>query len=198
MSSCQYRKSHCDEETAVRSFYHHNGISYTGKMTSLSWIRALSVLPSILSFENSTISLSHVDYYIIVILRQFCAENIKAINLQKIQKNGGNKYDPKRYQTLSVLSSYKAGGPFSFRSNMFSSLCTMLLIIFHDAASFSSASEFAPSTLETYKYLSDDFDFQNLQYFAEMSRRTLELSQENRFKSLSEPLIISMTSGGCL
>ena len=74
----------------------------------------------------------------------------------------------------------------------------MLLIIFHDAASFSSASEFAPSTLETYKYLSDDFDFQNLQYFAEMSRRTLELSQENRFKSLSEPLIIAMTSGGCL
>ena len=63
---------------------------------------------------------------------------------------------------------------------------------------FSSASEFEPSTLETYKYLSNDFDFQTLQYFAEMSRRTLELSQENRLKSLSEPLIISMTCGGCL
>ena len=43
MPSYQYRKSHCGDKTAVRSSYFHNGISYTGKMTSLYWIRALEV-----------------------------------------------------------------------------------------------------------------------------------------------------------
>ena len=43
MSSYQYRKSHCGDKTIVRSSYLHNGISYTGKMTSLYWIRALAV-----------------------------------------------------------------------------------------------------------------------------------------------------------
>ena len=41
MSSYQYRKSHCGDKTVVRSSYLHNAISYTGKMTSLYWIRAL-------------------------------------------------------------------------------------------------------------------------------------------------------------
>ena len=36
---CQYRKSHCGDKTVVRSSYLHNGISYTGKMSSLYWIR---------------------------------------------------------------------------------------------------------------------------------------------------------------
>ena len=36
----QYRKSHCGDKTVVRSSYLHNGISYTGKITSLYWIRA--------------------------------------------------------------------------------------------------------------------------------------------------------------
>ena len=38
MSSCQYWRSHCGDKTVVRSSYLHNGISYTGKMTSLHWI----------------------------------------------------------------------------------------------------------------------------------------------------------------
>ena len=38
-SSCQYRKSHCGDKTILRPFYLHNGISYTGKMTSLYWIK---------------------------------------------------------------------------------------------------------------------------------------------------------------
>ena len=42
MSSYQYRKSHCGDKTVVRSSYLHNGISYTGKMSSLYWIRALT------------------------------------------------------------------------------------------------------------------------------------------------------------
>ena len=41
MLSYQYRKSHCGDKTVVRSSYLHNGISYTGKMSSLYWIGAL-------------------------------------------------------------------------------------------------------------------------------------------------------------
>ena len=40
MSSYQYRKSHCGYKTLLRPSYLHNGISYTGKTTSLYWIRA--------------------------------------------------------------------------------------------------------------------------------------------------------------
>ena len=39
MSSYQYRKSHCGDKTVIRSSYLHNGNSYTGKTTSLYWIR---------------------------------------------------------------------------------------------------------------------------------------------------------------
>ena len=41
MASYQYRKSHCGDKTILRPSYLHNGISYTGKKTSLYWIRAL-------------------------------------------------------------------------------------------------------------------------------------------------------------
>ena len=40
MSSNRYRKSHCGDKTILRPSYLHNGTSYTGKMTSLYWIRA--------------------------------------------------------------------------------------------------------------------------------------------------------------
>ena len=56
MSSYQYRKSHCDDKTVVRSFYLHNGISYTGKMSSLYWIR-----PWVLRVLN-TFSLVRLHY----------------------------------------------------------------------------------------------------------------------------------------
>ena len=47
ISSYLYRKSHCGEKTVVRSSYLHNGISYTGKITSSYWIRAQNYhLPS--------------------------------------------------------------------------------------------------------------------------------------------------------
>ena len=38
---CQYRKSHFGDESILRPYNLQNGISYTGKMTSLYWIRAL-------------------------------------------------------------------------------------------------------------------------------------------------------------
>ena len=39
MSSYQYRKSHCGCKTILWPSYLHNDISYTGKTTSLYWIR---------------------------------------------------------------------------------------------------------------------------------------------------------------
>ena len=41
MSSYRYMKSHCWDKTVVRSSYLHNGVSFTGKMSSSYWIRAL-------------------------------------------------------------------------------------------------------------------------------------------------------------
>ena len=40
MSSYQYRKYHFGDQTILRPSYLHNGISYTGSMTSLYWIMA--------------------------------------------------------------------------------------------------------------------------------------------------------------
>ena len=40
-TSYQYRKSHCGDKTILRPSYLHSGISCTGKMVSLYWIRAL-------------------------------------------------------------------------------------------------------------------------------------------------------------
>ena len=40
MSSYQYRKSHCGDKTVERSFYLHNGISYTGKTIYFYWVGA--------------------------------------------------------------------------------------------------------------------------------------------------------------
>ena len=41
MTFYEYRKSHCGDETVVRSSYLNNGITYTDKMTFLYWTRAL-------------------------------------------------------------------------------------------------------------------------------------------------------------
>ena len=43
MSSYQNRKSHCGDKTILRPSHLHNGIFYTGKMSSLYWIGALSL-----------------------------------------------------------------------------------------------------------------------------------------------------------
>ena len=41
MPPYQYKKSHCGDKTILHPSYLHNEISYTGKMTSVYWIRAL-------------------------------------------------------------------------------------------------------------------------------------------------------------
>ena len=43
-ASYQHRKSHCGDKTILRPSYLQNGISYTGKMTSLYWIRAQDII----------------------------------------------------------------------------------------------------------------------------------------------------------
>ena len=48
--SYQYRNSHCGDKTIVRSSYLHNGISYTGNMTSLYWIRTLVIWITLLPY----------------------------------------------------------------------------------------------------------------------------------------------------
>ena len=44
MKSYQYRKSHCGDKTILRPSYLHNGISYTGKMSSLYWMAPQTIL----------------------------------------------------------------------------------------------------------------------------------------------------------
>ena len=46
MTSYQYRKSHRGDKTILRPSYLHNGVSYTGKTTSLYWIGALYISSS--------------------------------------------------------------------------------------------------------------------------------------------------------
>ena len=81
MSSYQYRKSHCGDKTVVRSSYLHNGISYTGKMSSLYWIRALAVVSFRYEyFENKKLQNNCFD------------ENHTQPNFSKFQAYASNQY----------------------------------------------------------------------------------------------------------
>ena len=53
MSSYQHRKSHCGDKTVVRSSYLHNGISYTGKVSSSYWIGAQNWLVTFQQCRNT-------------------------------------------------------------------------------------------------------------------------------------------------
>ena len=66
MSSYQYRKSHCGDKTVIISSYLHNGISYTGKMTSLYWIRTLVTIECrvlIYDISNSFLPHWHIENF---------------------------------------------------------------------------------------------------------------------------------------
>ena len=60
MLSYQYRKSHCGDKTILRPSYLHNVFSYTGKMTSLYWIGALTP-----SAATSSLSSHYIDCKIV-------------------------------------------------------------------------------------------------------------------------------------
>ena len=59
MLSYQYRKSHCGDKTILRRSYLHNGISYTGEVTSIYRIRALVTIrcPRVTIFSPCTVHL---------------------------------------------------------------------------------------------------------------------------------------------
>ena len=58
MSSYQYRKPHYGDKTVVRSSYLHNGISYTGKMSSLYWISPQHIRDRYIDYFSSNILVS--------------------------------------------------------------------------------------------------------------------------------------------
>ena len=60
MTSYQYKKSHCGDKTILRPSYLHNGISYTGKTTSLYWIGAL--LCSHMAMEWKVVWFAKTDF----------------------------------------------------------------------------------------------------------------------------------------
>ena len=61
MSSYQYWKSYCGDKPVIRSSYLHNGISYTDKMTSLYWIKALTQLLITLLCQGQNINSNCVN-----------------------------------------------------------------------------------------------------------------------------------------
>ena len=54
MTFYQYRKSHCGDKTILRPSYIHNGISYTGEMSSLYWIGPLVPWPSMRNWNTTS------------------------------------------------------------------------------------------------------------------------------------------------
>ena len=77
MSSYQYRKSHCGDKTVVRSSYLHNGISYTGKMTSLYWISPLILFEGTPGgFLNAVLVYRYVFLFIDTVLRSLFDKNV--------------------------------------------------------------------------------------------------------------------------
>ena len=94
MWSYQYRKSHWGDKTILRPSYLHNGISYTGKKTSLYWIRALDINFSHPGITQSCTKYSmpreNADNYWIfwnsVILLYFCLYGISA-GFSKLQRH---------------------------------------------------------------------------------------------------------------
>ena len=64
MTSYQYRKTHCGDKTIFRPSYLHNGISYTDKMTSLYWIRALIANPNYTAGDLELRSLAVMPFHV--------------------------------------------------------------------------------------------------------------------------------------
>ena len=71
MPSYQYRKSHYGDKTILRPSYLHDGISHTGKVASLYWIRALAPVPLSIFRSNSKIHENSECSSIVVIGRVY-------------------------------------------------------------------------------------------------------------------------------
>ena len=73
-TSYQYRKYHCGDKTILRPSYLHNGISYTGKMTSLYWTSNGSWCIGIKGEMSGTVCVTFTwDIYIYIwVVYSFC------------------------------------------------------------------------------------------------------------------------------
>ena len=87
MSSCQHRKSHCGDKTVARSSYHHNGISYTGKMTSLYWTtpRFLTTPPPLVFRYHSPVFCTDLNFYDLTWLCGFWREMTSIFLYQRVK-----------------------------------------------------------------------------------------------------------------
>ena len=65
MSSYQYRKSHCEDKTILWPSYFHNGISYTGKMSSLYWTNRQIITGSVMKKYDCITAPHHIYIYMI-------------------------------------------------------------------------------------------------------------------------------------
>ena len=81
MTSYQYRKSHCGDKTILRPSYLHNGISYTGKMSSLYWIT-----PQIANHISQ-----HTRQHTICGIYQRLVSFVSCVNTLSAQQNGHPK-----------------------------------------------------------------------------------------------------------
>ena len=70
MTSHQKRKSHCGDKTILWPSYLHNGISYTGKMTSLHWIGAQSTKAYSQKPQFRTAELTYILSRVVRLLHQ--------------------------------------------------------------------------------------------------------------------------------
>ena len=83
MTSYQYRKSHCGDKTILRPSYLHNGISYTGKTTSLYWIGAQFVM----NWDFSDPPICDTSYHYLVGLNMSPWSRWNAINYVPESRN---------------------------------------------------------------------------------------------------------------
>ena len=93
MTSYQNRKSHCEDKTILRPSYLHNGISYTGKTTSLYWIRAQVII------HAAQWSWRGLYWFHLVWLSVY--RNVSALYLQQYLLGGSISYLHLSYQATS-------------------------------------------------------------------------------------------------
>ena len=109
MTSYQYRKSHWGDKTVVRSSYLHNGISYTGKMSSLYWIGALQCRLARPRQCECTLNVS------------FSSQNLQVIRVTSLlspSKNSCPQTDVTRMRTSGLLTTGSHCGDSSHFSNI--------------------------------------------------------------------------------
>ena len=104
MLSYQYRKSHCGGKTVVRSSYIHNGISHTGKMSSLYWIGA-----QVLYFTDALVVAGHLnlELFSCVYIKKVCLDYRAQVTGPLWKESTGDWWFPsQRASNVETVSSW--------------------------------------------------------------------------------------------